>query len=86
MEIYKNLFDYMENLIKQLDNKVILKDIIRDIQETKIIKPTLIDNEYIDSLLQQLEAVIAQERSMNQPTIKDIIKISRKQQTLNQLP
>ena len=35
MEIYKKLFNYMENLIKQLDNKVILRNIIRDIQEKK---------------------------------------------------
>ena len=74
MEIYKNLFNYMENLIKQLENKRIIKAIIRDIQGKTIIIPTLIDYTYIDSLLQQLEAVIAPERSINHRTIKDIIE------------
>ena len=47
MEIYKNLFNYMENLIKQLENKRIIKDIIKDIQgKTTTIKPSLIDIEY----------------------------------------
>jgi len=74
MEIYKNLFNYMENLIKQLENKRIIKAIIRDIQGKTIIIPTLINYTYIDSLLQQLEAVIAPERSINHRTIKDIIE------------
>jgi hypothetical protein len=37
-------------------------------------KPSSVDFEYIDSLLQQLEAVIAPERSINHRTIKDIIE------------
>ena len=75
MEIYKNLFNYMENLIRQLEKKRIIRDIIKDIQgKTTTIKPSLIDYDYIDSLLQQLEAVIVPERSINQLTIKDIIK------------
>ena len=85
MEIYKNLFNYMENLIKQLENKRIIKAIIRDIQGKTIIIPTLIDYTYIDSLLQQLEAVIAPERSINHRTIKDIIEDIEKQQTLHQI-
>jgi len=60
MEIYKNLFNYMEILIKQLENKRIIKAIIKDIQgKTTTIKPSLIDYEYIDSLLQQLNEVIS---------------------------
>ena len=73
MEIYKNLFNYMENLIKQLENKQIIKAIIRDIQRETTIKPSLIDIEYIDSLLQQLDEVILP-RSINHRTIKNIIE------------
>ena len=50
MEIHKNLFIYMENLIKQLENKCIIKAIIKDIQRKTPMKPTLTDIEYIDSL------------------------------------
>ena len=73
MEIYKNLFNYMENLIKQLENKQIIKAIIRDIQRETTIKPSLIDIEYIDSLLQQLDEVILP-RSINHRTIKNVIE------------
>ena len=73
MEIYKNLFNYMENLIKQLENKQIIKAIIRNIQRETTIKPSLIDIEYIDSLLQQLDEVILP-RSINHRTIKNIIE------------
>ena len=73
MEIYKNLFNYMENLIKQLENKQIIKAIIRNIQRETTIKPSLIDIEYIDSLLQQLDEVISP-RSINHRTIKNIIE------------
>ena len=73
MEIYKNLFNYMENLIKQLENKQIIKAIIRDIQRETTIKPSLMDIEYIDSLLQQLDEVILP-RSINHRTIKNIIE------------
>ena len=74
MEIYKNLFNYMENLIKQLENKRIIKAIIKDIQgKTTTIKPSLIDYEYIDSLLQQLDEVISP-RSINHRTIKNMIE------------
>ena len=78
MEIYKNLFNYMENLIKQLENKCIIKAIIRNIQRETTIKPSSVDIEYIDSLLQQLEAVIAPEKSINHRTIKDIIEDIKK--------
>ena len=64
----------METLIKQLENKRIIKAIIRDIQGKTTMKPSSVDFEYIDSLLQQLEAVIAPERSINHRTIKDIIE------------
>ena len=63
----------MENLIKQLENKQIIKAIIRDIQRETTIKPSLIDIEYIDSLLQQLDEVISP-RSINHRTIKNIIE------------
>ena len=73
MEIYKNLFNYMENLIKQLDYKLIIKTILRDIHGKTTIKPTLIDYDYIDSLLQQLDEVILP-KSINHRTIKNIIE------------
>jgi hypothetical protein len=73
MEIYKNLFNYMENLIKQLENKQTIKAIIRDIQRETTIKSSLMDIEYIDSLLQQLDEVISP-RSNNHRTIKNMIE------------